>query len=166
MPKKISVCHVIAAWTLCLFSGTTFAQKPANKPAEKLFVPVTVSEVWAKTTVPGSAVSAAYMHIKSTKSVKLLKVESAMAGMVEIHSMKMDGGVMEMSAVDAVNVPANKVVELKPGSFHVMLMKVKRPISDGDKVPLTLTFEGADKKPFKINVEATGQAKAKPSPVH
>ena len=166
MPLKIAVRHVIATWALCLFAGTTFAQKPANKPAEKLSEPVAVYQVWAKTTVPGSAVSAAYMHIKSTKSVKLLKVESAIAGMVEIHSMKMEGGVMEMNAVDAVDIPANQAVELKPGGFHVMLMNVKRPISDGDKVPLTLTFEGADKKPFKINIEAIGQAKAKPSPLH
>ncbi len=166
MPQKITVRHAITTWALCLFAGTAFAQKPVNKPAEKLSAPVTVSEVWVKTTVPGSAVSAAYMHIKSTKSVKLLKVESAIAGMVEIHSMKMDRGVMEMNAVDVVDVPANKAVELKPGGFHVMLMNVKRPINNGDKIPLTLTFEGAEKKPFKINVEATGQAKAKPSPTH
>ena len=164
MTTKIAARYALATLVLCVFTDVVLAQKPANKPADKLPLPVTVSEVWAKTTVPGSAVSAAYMHIKSTRPVKLIKVETTIADMVEIHFMKMNGGVMEMSAVDVVDVPANKTVELKPGGFHVMLMNVKRPISDGDKVPLTLTFKGADKKPFKINVEATGQAKPSPPP--
>jgi len=81
--------------------------------------------------------------------------------MVEIHNMQMNGDVMEMNAVDAVDVPAHKMVELKPGGLHVMLMQVKQPIKNGDRVPMTLTFEGADKKLIRMKVEAIGQDKNK-----
>ncbi len=131
----------------------THAQSSTAEPSLRVF------DVWAKTTVPGGSVSAAYMHIKSAKPLRLLKAESPAAGTVEIHDMKMKDGVMEMKAVDAIEIPANKMVELKPGGFHVMLFKVVKPINKGDTVPLKLTFESADKKTFTVDVTAKGQEK-------
>ncbi len=122
--------------------------------------PVTIYEIWARPTVPGGNVSAAYMQIKSSAPVKLLKVDAAIAGNVEIHNMNMKDGVMEMKAVDAIDVPVNKIVELKPGGYHVMLMMLSKPINKGDSVPLKLTFEGGDKKTFTINVNAKAGDKA------
>ncbi len=116
--------------------------------------PVTISEIWARPTIPGGNVSAAYMQIRSSAPIKLLKVDAAIAGNVEIHNMNMKDGVMEMKAVDAIDVPANKIVELKPGGYHVMLMMLSKPINKGDSVPLKLTFEGGDKKTFTIDVNA------------
>ena len=144
---------IVIAGGFSIFVGAAFAQ------AQKMNPPVTISNMWAKTTVPGGAVSAAYMQIKSAKPVKLVKVEAAIANIVEIHDMKMKDGVMEMKALDAVDIPANKLVELKPGGMHVMLINVKQPINKGDKIPLTLTFESADKKSFTMNFEARGREK-------
>jgi periplasmic copper chaperone A len=134
-----------------ILSQAAFAQV-AETPS-----PVTVSNAWAKTTVPGGKVSAAYMDIRSTTPVKLLKAETSIAGNVEIHNMKMNDGVMEMKAVDAIDVPANKTVSLKPGGYHVMLMMLAASINKGDTVPIKLTFEGADKKPFTVDVKAKAQ---------
>ena len=131
-----------------ILSQAALAQ-PATTPS-----PVTVSNAWAKTTVPGGKVSAAYMDIKSTAPVKLLKAETSIAGNVEIHNMSMKDGVMEMEAVEAIDVPANKTVSLKPGGYHVMLMMLAASISQGDSVPIKLTFEGADKKTFTVAVKA------------
>ena len=134
--------------------------------------PVTVSEIWVRPTVPGGDVSAAYMKIKSSVLVKLIKVDSPAAGNIEIHNMNMKDGVMEMKAVDAIEVPANKMVALKPGGYHVMLMMLSKPINKGDNVPLKLTFEGADKKAFTIGVNAKAgapsdaTAQVKPSSIH
>ena len=116
--------------------------------------PVTVANAWAKTTVPGGKVSAAYMDIKSSAPVKLLKAETPIAGNVEIHNMSMNDGVMEMKAVEAIDVPANKTVSLKPGGYHVMLKMLAASINQGDSVPIKLTFEGADKKLFTVDVKA------------
>jgi periplasmic copper chaperone A len=133
------------------------AEKTGKKPAPQLNASVT--DLWVKTTVPGGSVSAAYMKIKAPLALKLVKVETAIAGIVEIHDMKMNDGVMEMKAIDAIDVPANKVVELKPGGMHVMLLKVNKPIKTGDVVPLTLTFEDANKRAVSLSVEAIGKEK-------
>ena len=132
-----------------VFMTPSSAQQTATTP--------TISGIWVKTTVPGGTVSAAYMQIKSAMPLKLVKAESSAAGIVEIHSMKMKDGVMEMKALDALDVPPATIVELKPGGTHVMLMDVKKPIVKGDKVPLVLTFEGAGKRQVVVKLVAIGQ---------
>jgi periplasmic copper chaperone A len=141
------------AFAAATVSSAAFAQKDAKggEPTLKVF------DVWAKTTVPGGSVSAAYMHIKSGKPLKLVKAESPLTPTVEIHDMKMNNGVMEMKAIDAIDIPANKLIDLKPGGFHVMLIKVTKPINKGDKVPLKLTFERPDKTTFTQDVIAVGK---------
>ena len=42
--------------------------------------------------------------------------------------MAMDGGVMKMRAVPALDVPSGGKVELKPGGYHVMLLDLKQPL--------------------------------------
>ena len=140
------------AIVLMVVSSASFAQ--GNVKVDPLPI---VSDAWVKSTVPGGTVSAAYLQINSRTSLRLVKVASPVAGIVEIHEMKMNAGVMEMKALDAIDVPAGKSVELKPGGMHIMLMKVAKPINKGDKVPLVLTFEGAGKKPLVVTLEAIAQ---------
>ena len=144
--------HLVTAITALAIASTPFALHAEQNPANP-----SVSNVWVKTTTPGSTVSAAYMQIKSAVPLKLIKAESTAAGIVEIHDMKMKDGVMEMKALDVLDVPVGKNIELKPGGTHVMLMNVKKPIYKGDKVPLVLTFTGADKKPVVVKLEAIAQ---------
>ena len=113
-----------------------------------------ITDAWVKSTVPGATVSAAYMQIQSASTIRLVKAETPAAGLVELHNMSMKDGAMEMKAMDAVEVPAGKSVTLKPGGMHVMMMKLKQPIKAGDKVPLILTFEGADRKPLVVKLDA------------
>ena len=120
---------------------------------------VKVYDVWARDTVPGAMVSAAYMRIKSDVPMKLVKAESPVAGVTEIHKLEMKDGIMKMQAVDAIEVLPGKVVDLKPGGYHIMLMMLKDQIKAGGKVPLTLTFEDASKKQTVIKVEAMAQAR-------
>ncbi len=151
---------IIIATTVALTSLTAGAQATTVEPSLRVF------DVWAKTTVPGGSVSAAYMHIKSAKALKLVNAESPLTSLVEIHNMNMKDGVMEMKAVDAIDVPANKLIELKPGGFHIMLIKLNKAINKGDSVPLKLTFETADKKRFTVDVAAKGQEKDSESHKH
>ena len=144
---------IILVGFLSAIPATVLAQPSKVEPTLKIF------DVWAKTTVPGGSVSAAYMHIKSGKPLRLVKAESPLTPTVEVHSMAMRDGVMEMRAVDAVEIPADKLVDLKPGGFHIMLIKVNKPINKGDSVPLKLTFANADKTTFSVDVVAKGQEK-------
>jgi copper(I)-binding protein len=70
----------------------------------------------------------------------------------------MEGGMMKMSAIDKLPLPAGKAVDLKPGGYHVMLFDLKQPLKAGDTVPLTLTFE--DKAGRKASVEVRAPVRA------
>jgi periplasmic copper chaperone A len=70
----------------------------------------------------------------------------------------MENDVMKMRQVQGLDLPAGKTTELKPGGFHIMMMQLKGPVKNGDTVPLTLTFEGADKKTFTQDISATVRA--------
>ena len=151
--------NTVASLTMAAATIISATLGHAQPSVSAVAAPV-VSAAWIKSTIPGSSVSAAYMQIKSATPLKLIKAESPAAGIVEIHDMKMNDGVMEMKALDVMDIPANKAVTLKPGGMHVMLMNVKKPINKGDKIPMTLTFEGANKKAVLVTLELVARESA------
>ncbi|HLO96805.1 MAG TPA: copper chaperone PCu(A)C [Burkholderiaceae bacterium] len=118
---------------------------------------VTVKDAWVRATVAQQKSTGAFMQLSSAKAVKLVSVSSPVAGVAEVHEMKMDAGVMKMRALEALDLPAGQAVELKPGSFHLMLMELKSAIKEGDTVPLSLVFEGADRKRETVEVKASAR---------
>jgi len=91
----------------------------------------------------GPATSAAYMVIKNSGSEPdaLMSAKSDVAKAVELHNVKMDNDVMTMFQVPQIAIPANGQVELKSGSYHIMLIGLTQDLKAGDKVTLTLSFE-------------------------
>ncbi len=118
---------------------------------------VSVKDAWVRATVAQQKSTGAFMQLSSAKPVRLVSVSSPVAGVAEVHEMKMEGGVMKMRAVEALDLPAGQTVELKPGSYHLMLMALKSPIKEGEAVPLSLVFEGADKKRETVEVKASAR---------
>jgi copper(I)-binding protein len=101
-----------------------------------------VKDAWARATVQGQKASGAFLKITSKDSAKLVGASSPVAGVTEVHEMKMDGGVMTMRAVQGgLDLPAGKTVELKPGGYHIMLMDLKLPLQKDTTIPLTLVFK-------------------------
>jgi len=115
---------------------------------------VTVEDAWVRGTVQGQTATGAFMRLKSAEGAILLSAESAVAGIAEIHMMRMDGNVMRMRAVPRLELPPGRTVELKPGGYHVMLMDLKRPLKTGEAVPIKLKLEGKDRKLEEIEVRA------------
>lgn len=124
---------------------------------------VTVSEPWVRATVPQQKATGAFMKLQSAQDAKLISAKSAVAGVVEVHEMAMDAGVMKMRAVDGLPLPMGKAVDLKPGGYHVMLMDLKSQLKEGDAVPLTLTFETKDGKRQTMEVKATARNMSAPA---
>ncbi len=135
--------------TLALAS--TFAVPAANAQT-------TVKEPWVRATVAQQKATGAFMQLTSAQGGKLISAQSPAAGVVEVHEMAMDGNVMKMRAVNSLELPAGKAVDLKPGGLHVMLMDLKQQMKAGDSVPLTLVIEGKDGK--RETVEVKAQVKA------
>ncbi len=115
---------------------------------------VSVTEPWVRATVPAQKVTGAFMQLKAAQASRLVEVRSPVAGLVELHEMAMDGGVMKMRPVPGVALPAGTEVKLAPGGYHVMLLDLKQPLKTGDTVPLTLVVEGADRARQTIEVTA------------
>lgn len=115
---------------------------------------VTIENAWARATVPGQTVGAAYLELTSAESATVVKVESPAADFVEIHSMTMKQGVMEMRMLDKLPLPAGETVKLEPGGFHLMLIDLKAPLKAGEHVPLVLHVSGRDGKSRRVEVQA------------
>jgi copper(I)-binding protein len=75
--------------------------------------------------------------------MKLVGAASPAAGVTEVHEMKMEGNVMRMRAITALDLPAGQTVELKPGGYHVMLMDLKAALPKDTTVPITLMLRDA-----------------------
>lgn len=105
---------------------------------------VEVKDAWARATVQGQKASGAFMKISAKNGAKLVGVSSPVAGVAEVHEMKMEGDVMKMRTLEGgLELPAGKAVELKPGGYHVMLMDLKLPLLKDTTILLTLTFKDA-----------------------
>lgn len=113
---------------------------------------VSISNGWVRATVPGQEVGAAYLDIKSVTEAKLVKVETSVAGSVELHSMTMDNGVMKMRMLEEMALPAGKTVNLAPGGFHFMLFDLKQPLKVGSKVTFTLSVKSSQGKLSKQSI--------------
>lgn len=115
---------------------------------------VTVEQPWVRATVAAQKVSGGFMTLTAAKDSRLVGVSSPVAGVVEVHEMKMVDDVMRMRQIPALELPAGKPVALVPGGYHLMLFQLKQQLKDGDKVPLTLEFEDAAKVRSTIKVDA------------
>ena len=114
---------------------------------------VTVTDAWARATVQGQRATGVFMKLTAKDGARLVGVQSPVAGVTEIHEMKMDRDVMKMSAMAGLDLPAGKTVELKPGSYHVMLMDLKQALPKDSAVPLTLQFVDTKGKAAQIEIK-------------
>jgi copper(I)-binding protein len=144
----------------------TLALAAALAVSSAAFAQVTVKDPWVRGTVAQQKASGAFMLLQSATDARLVSAASPVAGVVEIHEMRMEGDVMRMRAITGLDLPAGSTVELKPGGYHVMLMDLKKPLQDGDMVPLTLTVEGKDGKRSTLEVQAPVKALAAPAGGH
>ncbi len=114
---------------------------------------LSIDDVWARTGQPGQ-VSAAYFEVKNKGAAdKIVSANCDCAKATELHNVKMIDGAMKMYQVQAMDIPADGELKLKPGSYHIMLIGLNRPLVAGETLPIKVKFEKAG--------EATLQAKVK-----
>jgi copper(I)-binding protein len=119
-----------------------------------------IKDAWVRATVASQKATGAFMQLQSVQDARLVAVQSPVAGVVEVHEMAMDGGIMKMRAVSSLALPAGQGVELKPGGLHIMLMDLKGQVREGDAVPVTLVVEGKDGKRQTHEVQAVARSLA------
>jgi periplasmic copper chaperone A len=118
-----------------------------------------ISNPWSRATPKGASVAAGYMRIKNSGSTpdRLVSGSSDVDSKFELHEMKMEHEVARMRPVkDGLEIKPGETVELKPGSFHVMFVGLKKPLSAGDHFKATLVFEKAGSVNVDYDVLAMG----------
>jgi hypothetical protein len=150
--KKITSSLVAAVLIAC------FASAPARADDVKAG-DLVITQAWTRATPGGAKIGGGFLTIENKGSAadKLVGVSADVAGKIEVHEMAMDGGVMKMRPVEGgLTIDPGKTVKLAPGGLHLMMMDLKSPLKQGDKLPVTLQFEKAGKVQVTLDVAGVG----------
>lgn len=152
MTLKAIAAAIAATAALVAFAGSAHAHDFKVGQIE-------IDHPWTRATPKGATVAGGYLKItnKGTQPDTLTGGTAEGAGRIEIHEMKMEGGIMKMRPVSGgLAVKPGETVELKPGGYHLMLMDLKGQLQQGKTVKGSLTFEKAGKVDIEYMVEAAG----------
>ena len=150
---------------LSLFSALFLALAASSASAHEYKLgSLVIDHPWSRATPKGAAVAGGYMKITNTGTTadRLTGGTTDAAKKFEIHEMKMEGSVMKMRELSGgIEIPPGATVELKPGSYHIMMTTLARPFTKGDFVKASLIFEKAGKVDIEFAVDAAGGGGAK-----
>jgi copper(I)-binding protein len=135
---KLTLRAAFAASLLAL--GTTFPAMAGETSLGSL----TISDPWARPNLPNRP-TAAYMAIANTSADgdRLVAASSPLFETIEIHTVIMEGDVMKMQPIEAIDVGPGAEAALEPGGLHLMLFGAAQAFREGESFPLTLRFEAA-----------------------
>jgi copper(I)-binding protein len=118
-----------------------------------------ITQAWTRATPGGAKVGGGYLTIENKGSApdRLIGGSADIADKVQVHQMTMNNGVMTMRPLDnGLVIEPGKIVKLAPGGYHLMMLDLKGPLKQGDKVPVTLEFEKAGKVKLSLDVQGVG----------
>lgn len=153
--------YLAAALVLALAAcGQSAQTAPASQ--QEAAGALRVENAWAAPTPGGVEVSAGYLTVVNGTAAEdaLVGASSPRAARVEVHEMTMEGGVMQMRAVERLVIPAGGSLELAPSGRHLMFFGVTQPFAEGETIPVTLTFEHAGTIEVALPVQRAGAASA------
>ncbi|OEF23628.1 copper chaperone PCu(A)C [Vibrio rumoiensis] len=116
---------------------------------------MTYDNPYARATPPNAVNSAIFMTIENHMAADrtLVSVSTDVAEKAELHTVEKQGELMKMRQVDGITLPANGEMELKPGSFHIMLLNVKKPLVEGDNINITLAYANGENETLSVPVK-------------
>ncbi|UTW06634.1 copper chaperone PCu(A)C [Pseudomonas benzenivorans] len=114
-----------------------------------------VAHPWSREMPPVAPTAAAYfvVHNRGQQADRLVGVQTPVAGKAEMHEHVHADGLMKMQQVQSVEVPAGGELKFAPMGYHVMLFDLKQQAKEGERFPLTLTFEKAGEIQVDVAVE-------------
>ena len=119
-----------------------------NASAEGVADKITINDPYVRAVPPMVQTTAAFMQIQNSDEVERFVVDAATpaAGAVELHMHTNDDGVMRMRRIPHIHLPPGETVALQPGGLHIMLFDLVSPLTPGDELPITLTFQDGSTK--------------------
>ncbi len=143
--KKILLCLMF----LLLLTGCS---APATPLTSQNGIEIYNARILAGTK---GMVSGAFLTIKNTsdQADRLLGARCDVAQFTELHETRVKDNVVSMDQIDGVDIPAGAMLELRHGSYHLMLINLSRDLSAGETISLTLIFEKAGEVIVPIPVQ-------------
>lgn len=120
---------------------------------------IKIAHPWSRATPPSATIGAGYLTLTNEGSEpdRLIGATSTAARSLEVHEMSVDDGVMRMKPVaGGLEIPAGGTVALEPGGLHFMIMGLTKPLVEGERVPVTLTFEKAGSFDVELAIDKLG----------
>lgn len=128
---------------------------------------LTIKDPYARATVVAQKSGGGFMKIENTGAAdQLIGASSPVAKEMQLHIMSMDGNVMKMRQVQAMDIPAKGSLELQPGGLHLMFIDLKGQLKTGDQIPVKLKFQKAGEVEVKFHVKDLKPAHGQPGHNH
>jgi copper(I)-binding protein len=118
-----------------------------------------ITEAWSRATPGGAKVGGGYLTIENKGSApdRLIGASADVSAKIQVHEMAVNNGVMTMRPLEnGLTIEPGKTVKLAPGGYHLMMLELKSPLKQGDKLPVTLEFEKAGKVKVSLEVQGVG----------
>ncbi len=140
----------LAAVLSTAFAGSAWAAGAADS--------ISADQPYVRAVPPGQSTTAAFMVLKNADSKvhSVVKATNPASKVTELHTHTMEGGMMKMRPIKQIDIPAKGEAKLEPGGLHVMLIDLKKPLKEGETVPVTLTFEDGSSKQVDATVKMPG----------
>ncbi len=152
-----AIAVLILTWLLLpVFSFASSEQVKMEKADAPVLVKAT--QAWAKPTLKGQSVGAAYVTLKNDgkKALALVDVSASIAGRAEIHTHIHEDGIMQMRQLPRLDVLPKTDQVMQPGGLHLMLFDLKEPLEKGKNFTLTLKFSDGMSKEVQVDVRDVG----------
>ena len=163
--RRLTLTLLIGCATLATGAVSGAQASPAAAPQDAKGQPLPrVEAAWVRSAVAGQQGTGAFMKITAPRPMQLVGASTPVAAVAELHQMKMEGDVMRMRAMPALDLPTGRTVELKPGGYHLMLMDLKQPLAVGSTVPLTLRLRDANGVEHQLELKLPVAIQAPASP--
>ena len=152
-PFTFPICRAIAAIImLWLFSVAAHAQEVRAGD-------LVITHAWSRATPGGAKIGGGYLSIenKGSQPDRLIGGSADVAARIQLHEMAVNNAVMTMRPLEkGLVIEPGKTIKLAPGGYHLMLVDLKRPLKQGDKLPITLEFEKAGNVKLSLEVQGIG----------
>lgn len=127
----------------------------ATMPAIAGSEDVVVEDAWARASIGVNRPGAAYMTIRNTgdEAVTLTGIRTDLAIMSDIHQTSTNAeGVSSMAPAGEIEIAPGDAVSLEPGGLHAMLMRLQRPMAEGESFSLTLDFSDGGEIVVEVSI--------------
>jgi periplasmic copper chaperone A len=151
--KPFTIC--LAAAAAIMLSLSSVAAHAEEVRAGDLVI----TQAWSRATPGGAKIGGGYLAIenKGSQPDRLVGGSADVADRVQVHEMAVNNGLMTMRPLEkGLVIEPGKTVKLAPGGYHLMLVDLKRPLKQGDKLPITLEFEKAGHVKLSLEVQGMG----------